>query len=66
MENNLFFDIPFWIFNDKLKGIIKTSRTIYPSRAVLFTSVPLEGMANFFLSTVSIMSLKYKKLKNCP
>ena len=40
MQNNLFFDIPFCMHNN-LNTNIKTFRTFYLWRTVLFPSVPL-------------------------
>ena len=65
MLNNLLFRISFCMRNN-LNVIIKIFSTIYLSRAVLFTSVPLEGMPIFLLVTIGIMSLGSTKLEKCP
>ena len=62
MLNNLFFYITFWMHNN-LSVIIKIFSTVYLLRAVLFPSVPLEGMHPSLLVPIGIMSLGYTELE---
>ena len=62
MLNNLLFDIIFWMHNN-LNVITKIFSTIYRLRAVLFPSIPQEGISTFWLVAVGIMSLGFTKLE---
>ena len=63
MQNNLLFDIPFWMQN-KLNMIIKISSTIYLLLTVLFPSIPsywqheywVHKTRNFFHDTAKSVS----------